>query len=133
MKIGDKHTEFIIITSELIQKFGDFSQDFNPVHFDDAAAQAQGFKGRIAHGMLGASFFSKIFANEFPGPGTIYLSQTFSFHAPVYVNEKLKYVLEVTEQKESKPIFTVKTEAYGEDEKLRLSGVAVIRIPREKL
>lgn len=132
MKIGDVHTEFIIITAELIQKFATFSQDFNPVHFNDAYAQTQGFKSRIAHGMLGASFFSKIFANDFPGPGTIYLSQNFSFHAPIYVDDEIKYVLEVIEQKESKPIFTIKTEAYGIDGKLRISGIAMIRTPREK-
>lgn len=127
MKTGDVYTEQLTITESHIQKFAEFSGDFNPVHFDDVAAQAAGFKGRIAHGMVGASHFSKIFANEFPGPGTIYLNQTFSFHAPVYLNEVLTYRLEVIEQKEGKPIFTVKTEAFGADEKLRISGVGIIR------
>lgn len=127
MKVGDIYQEEIQITAEHIKKFAEFSGDFNPVHFDDKEAQAQGFKGRIAHGMISASFFSKIFANSFPGPGTIYLNQTFKFHAPVYVNELLHYRLEVIGQKEGKPIFTVKTEAFGEDQQLRISGEAVIR------
>ena len=130
MKTGDIHTEKLTITAAHIQKFADFSGDFNPVHFDDEAAKAQGFKGRIAHGMVAASHFSKIFANEFPGAGTIYLSQTFKFHAPVYVDEVLTYKLEVIAQKEGKPIFTVKTEAFGEDGNLRLSGEAIIRAAR---
>jgi 3-hydroxybutyryl-CoA dehydratase len=127
MKVGDIYQEEITITPDHIQKFAEFSGDFNPVHFEDAAAQAQGFKGRIAHGMISASFFSKIFANTFPGPGTIYLNQTFKFHAPVYVNDVLHYRLEVLAQKEGKPIFTVKTEAFGADGQLRTSGEAVIR------
>lgn len=127
MKTGDIHTEELTITEAYIQKFAEFSGDFNPVHFSDEAAIASGFKGRIAHGMAGASHFSKIFANEFPGPGTIYLNQTFTFHAPVYLNEILTYRLEVTDQKEGKPIYTVKTEAFGADEKLRISGVAIIK------
>lgn len=127
MKVGDIYQEEIKITPEHIQKFAEFSGDFNPVHFSDDEARAQGFKGRIAHGMISASFFSKIFANTFPGPGTIYLSQTFKFHAPVYVNDLLFYRLEVIAQKEGKPIFTVKTEAFGEDQLLRTSGEAVIR------
>lgn len=97
------------------------------MHFDDEAARAQGFKGRIAHGMVAASHFSKIFANEFPGAGTIYLNQTFTFSAPVYVDDVLTYKLEVLSQKEGKPIFTVQTEAFGEDGKLKISGTAVIR------
>lgn len=130
MKTGDIYTEQLTITSTHIQKFADFSGDFNPVHFDDEAAKAQGFKGRIAHGMVAASHFSKIFANEFPGAGTIYLNQTFKFHAPVYVDDVLTYRLEVIAQKEGKPIFTIKTEAFGEDNNLRISGEAVIRAAR---
>ena len=130
MKTGDIYTEQLTITSTHIQKFADFSGDFNPVHFDDEAAKAQGFKGRIAHGMVAASHFSKIFANEFPGAGTIYLNQTFKFHAPVYVDDILTYRLEVITQKEGKPIFTIKTEAFGEDNNLRISGEAVIRAAR---
>jgi len=131
MKIGDIYKEEIEITSETIQDFANFSKDFNPVHFNDEEAKAQGFKGRIAHGMVGASFFSKIFANSFPGPGTIYLSQTLNFHAPVYINEKLNYRLEVIDQKPNKPIFTVKTECFGSNQELRISGVAIIRAKRD--
>lgn len=127
MKIGDIYQEKIQITHEHVQKFADFSGDFNPVHFDDEKAKAGGFKGRIAHGMVSASLFSKIFATSFPGPGAIYLGQTFKFHAPIYINEIITFHLEVIAQKEGKPIFTVKTEAYGEDKTLRISGEAVIR------
>lgn len=126
MKIGDQFIDKITITEAHIQKFAEFSGDFNPIHFDDEAAKAQGFKGRIAHGMISASFFSKIFANSFPGPGTVYLNQTLKFHAPVYLNEILTYKLEVLSKKEGKPFYTVKTEAFGTDEKLRISGEAVI-------
>lgn len=127
IKTGDIYTEQLTITSVHIQKFAEFSGDFNPVHFDDEAAKAQGFKGRIAHGMVAASHFSKIFANEFPGAGTIYLNQTFTFSAPVYIDDILTYKLEVLSQKEGKPIFTVQTEVFGEDGKLKISGTAVIR------
>jgi len=127
LQIGDFYTERLTITDLHIQKFADFSGDFNPVHFDDEAAKKQGFKGRIAHGMIAASHFSKIFANHFPGPGTIYLNQTLTFHAPVYLSETLDYKLEVLSVKANKPIYTVKTEAYGNDGKLRISGEAVIR------
>jgi 3-hydroxybutyryl-CoA dehydratase len=96
------YEEKIIITEDLIQKFANFSSDFNPVHFDDEAAIAQGFKGRIAHGMLTASLFSGVLANKFPGPGTIYLNQTFKFHAPIYLNDQITLKLELVSVKEGK-------------------------------
>lgn len=123
------YEEKIIITEDLIQKFASFSSDFNPVHFDDEAARAQGFKGRIAHGMLTASLFSGVMANKFPGPGTIYLNQTFKFHAPIYLNDQITLRLEIISVKEGKPIFTIKTEALGEDGSLKISGEAVVRAP----
>jgi len=127
MKIGDQYTENILISSEHVQKFADFSGDYNPVHFDDQKAQASGFKSRIAHGMVSASLFSKIFATSFPGPGAIYLGQTFKFHAPIYLNEIITYKLEVIGQKDQKPIYTIKTEAIGPDGTTRISGEAVIK------
>lgn len=137
MQIGDIHEEKLLISEELIHKFGEFSGDFNPIHFSDEAAREQGLKGRIAHGMLASSIFSKIFAQSFPGPGTIYLGQTLKFLAPVYVGETLHYRLEVIAQKDHKPIFTVKTECFGldefGDEILRISGEAVIRAKIPKL
>jgi 3-hydroxybutyryl-CoA dehydratase len=127
MKIGDVYQEIIQINENHIQKFAEFSGDFNPIHFSDEKAREQGFKGRIAHGMISASLFSKIFATTFPGPGTIYLNQTLKFHAPVYLSEELTYKLEVIDAKEGKPVYTIKTEAYGPDQKLRVSGEAIIK------
>lgn len=122
--------EKITISESLIQKFGDFSGDYNPVHFNDDAARAQGFNGRIAHGMLTSSLFSGILANKYPGPGTIYLSQTFKFHAPIYLNEVITLRLELIHVKEGKPIGTFKTEAFGSDGSLKISGEAVVRSPQ---
>lgn len=127
MKVGDVYTEKVQITEDHIKKFADFSGDFNTVHFDNEAAKAQGFKGRIAHGMLSASFFSKIFATTFPGPGAVYLGQNLKFHAPVYLNDTVTFRLEVIAEKEGKPIFTIKTEALNSEGGLYISGDAVIR------
>jgi 3-hydroxybutyryl-CoA dehydratase len=127
MLIGEIYQEEIIITSDSIQKFAEFSGDFNPIHFDDNAAIKAGFNARIAHGMISASFFSKIIANSFPGPGAIYLSQSLKFHAPVYINEKLTYRLEALSKHERHPIYTIKTECFGPDGKLKISGEATIK------
>ena len=45
------------------------------------------FKGRIAHGMLTASFISTVIGTKLPGPGCIYVSQNLKFLAPVRVGE----------------------------------------------
>ena len=71
------------VTEADIVMFAGISGDTNPVHLDALFADQTPFKGRIAHGMLSASFISTVLGTRLPGPGCIYLSQTLKFRAPV--------------------------------------------------
>ena len=63
--------------------FAGLTGDSNPVHLDEQYAAGTMFRSRIAHGMLTASLISTILGTMLPGPGSIYLSQTIRFRAPV--------------------------------------------------
>ncbi len=86
-----------VVTIADIEAFAEVSGDHNPVHLDDAYAKTTRFKGRIAHGMLGASFISTVLASTLPGPGTVYLAQSLSFKAPVRPGDKLEARVTITE------------------------------------
>lgn len=87
LTVGQSESVSKTVTDDDLQKFGDVSLDHNPVHFDEAYAKGTMFGGRIAHGMLTASLFSGLLGMRLPGPGTIYLSQTLKFKAPVRLGE----------------------------------------------
>jgi 3-hydroxybutyryl-CoA dehydratase len=70
-----------------VTNFADISGDFNPVHMDEAYAGGTFFKSRIAHGMLTASFIFTVLGTKLPGHGSIYLSQTLRFLAPVRIGD----------------------------------------------
>lgn len=70
-----------------IVAFSAVSGDSNPVHLDEAYAAATPFKSRIAHGMLTASFISTVLGTRLPGHGSIYLSQSLRFRAPVRIGD----------------------------------------------
>ena len=70
-----------------VQKFGEVSGDMNPVHFDEEYARATMFKGRIAHGVLSASYISTVLGMQMPGPGTIFMNVSCRFRAPVRIGE----------------------------------------------
>lgn len=133
MVLNLKYSEKRTISEIDVARFIELTGDNNPVHTNDEAARAQGFKARISHGMLSTSFFSAILATKFPGPGAIYLGQTIKFHAPVYLNEEITYELEVVHQKEGKPIFTISTLIKNQANEILVSGEATIRIPRDYL
>lgn len=85
-----------------IELFGEVSGDRNPVHFDENYARNTMFKGRIAHGMLSASYISTILGMQMPGPGTIFMSATVRFRAPVRIGDTVVATCTVREVNEEK-------------------------------
>ncbi len=85
------------VTETDIILFAGVSTDINPAHLDEEYAKTTMFGGRIAHGMLSAGFISAVLGNHLPGPGTIYLSQTLKFKAPVRPGDTVRATVTVRE------------------------------------
>ena len=85
-----------------ILMFAGVSGDTNPVHLDQEFAASTMFGGRIAHGMLSAGLISPVFGTRLPGPGSIYLSQTLKFKAPVKIGDTVVARVTVKELKTEK-------------------------------
>lgn len=85
----------VVFTAEAIQTFAAATGDVNPIHLNKSAALQAGFDDCIAHGLLSAGFISAVFANDFPGPGTVYLSQSLTFKKPVLQGMEGEVVLTV--------------------------------------
>lgn len=87
MEVGMTAVYAKTVTDADVVMFAGISGDTNPVHLDASFADQTLFKGRIAHGMLSASFISTVLGTRLPGPGCIYLSQSLKFRAPVKAGE----------------------------------------------
>lgn len=116
------------VTVADIEAFAAVSGDHNPVHLDDAFAKTTRFKGRIAHGMLGASFISTAIASKLPGPGSIYLAQSLSFKAPVRPGDKVETVLTVSDVVRDKGRVVLKTQCRV-GETVVIDGEATVLVP----
>lgn len=125
-KVGDSATISKTITQEDIQQFADLTGDSNPVHVNEELAQKTRFKGRIAHGMWGASLISAVIGTKLPGPGTIYLGQTLSFKAPVYPGDTVTAKCTVKKVREDKSIITLDTKCENQKGDLIVDGEAVV-------
>ena len=132
LQIGDTAAMSKIVSDDDVRTFAEVSGDRNPVHLDDEFAAGTSFKKRIAHGMLSGALISAVLGTLMPGVGTIYLSQTLKFKAPVYIGEEITARLEVTAYRADKRIATLKTEVFNQDDKLVLEGEAVILAPPPK-
>ena len=126
---GDKASRSLTITDQAIQAFADLTGDHNPVHLDDSYAAGTRFGRRIAHGMIAAGLISATLANDLPGPGSVYLSQTLQFKAPVFPGDTVTATVEVRSVRPDKPIVTLSTLCTKQDGTLVIEGEAVILVP----
>lgn len=121
----------VIVTEERIQRFAEASDDFNPVHMDEAFASRTAYRGRIAHGLLSASFGSAVVGTILPGAGAIYLGQTLAFHKPVRIGDVVEARVTVSAVDETSARVTLRCEAFVGGE-LIMDGEATVRVPRRR-
>lgn len=116
------------VTDADVVGFAEVSGDHNPIHLDEEFAKTTRFGGRIAHGLLTASFISTVIGTQLPGPGSIYLSQDLKFLAPVRIGD------EVTVEVKVKELFPEKKRAVFETvcrvgETVVIKGEALALVP----
>ena len=97
LEIGLRAETRAVITEEMIDTFANITGDHNPIHVDEEAAIAAGFKGRIAHGALSASFISAVLGNDLPGPGAVFVELNLRFRKPAFIGDEITAVAEVSE------------------------------------
>jgi 3-hydroxybutyryl-CoA dehydratase len=129
LKVGDSAEISKTITDEDIRAFAELTGDRNPVHLDEEYAAGTRFGRRIAHGMLGASLISTLLASELPGRGTVYLSQSLRFVAPVYPGDTVTARATVRRVRGDKPIATLETVCVNQRGELLIEGEAVVLVP----
>lgn len=128
-QIGDGFSFEKQISAEDVKRFAEVVGDLNPIHLDVGFAEKSFFKKRIVHGAFLAGLISKILGMDFPGQGTVYLSQNSSFKRPVYVDTKVKVEVKVTEVIEAKRRLVLETNVLNENGEICLTGSATVWIP----
>jgi len=123
---GDNASRTLTISDDTIRAFAEVTGDTNPVHLDDEYAAGTRFGRRIAHGMIAAGLISATLANDLPGPGTVYLSQSLKFKLPVYPGDAVTATVEVLTVRPDKPIITLSTVCTNQNDEIVLEGEAVV-------
>lgn len=127
LKKEDTYEEEFSYSQDDVNKFAIISGDKNPLHLDEAYASKSIFGKRIIHGYLGASIFSKVFAMNFPGEGTIYLKQDLKFFKPMFANENYTAKFKVESIINEKHRALVSTTIVDTEGNLVISGEALIQ------
>jgi 3-hydroxybutyryl-CoA dehydratase len=129
LKIGDSASFSKTITETDVYIYAGISGDLNPAHLDEQYAKGTEFQTRIAHGMLAAGLISAVLGMKLPGPGSIYMSQSLRFTAPVRFGDTLTATVEVAEIVTEKRRVKLTTTVKNQDGQAVLTGEALVRPP----
>ena len=129
LSIGQSAELTYTVTDETIRGFAQVSGDDNPVPLDQAYAETTQFGGRIAHGMLSASFISAVIGTRLPGYGSIYLGQSLRFRRPVKIGDPVTAIVTVKALDAAKGHATLETVCQVNG-KTVVDGEALIMVPR---
>jgi 3-hydroxybutyryl-CoA dehydratase len=131
LSVGMTAEKLTTITEERISHFAEASDDFNPVHMNEAFASRTAYRGRIAHGLLSASFGSAVVGTILPGAGAIYLGQTLNFYKPVRIGQAALARVTVATIDEAAARVVLHCEVFVDGE-LVMDGDATVRVPRRR-
>lgn len=109
-----------------INKFAEISGDKNPIHIDLEYASKSRFGKTIAHGMLVYSVISEYLAKEFSQSKQ--LSQELAFLSPVYADEELFLMQQITTIKAEEQIVEIKTSVTKTDGTLACQSLTLLKL-----
>jgi 3-hydroxybutyryl-CoA dehydratase len=128
LAIGQTAAVATTVTHRDVVLFADITGDRNPVHLDEEVAARSRFGGRIAHGMLTASYLSTVLGMHLPGPGTVYLEQNLRFLKPVRLGDTVTAEVEVLELFPEKRRVRLATRCRNQAGELVLDGSATVLV-----
>ena len=128
MKVGNRASLSKVFSEQDVTIFAGISSDRNPIHLNEVFATHTRFGHRIVHGMLTAGLISAVLGTQLPGPGSIYLSQTLEFRAPVYIGDRITACVEIIAVRKDKPIVTLTTICKNQHDEIVIAGEAVLLV-----
>jgi len=128
LEVGMSATFDKTLSEADVVDFAGITGDNNPLHLNADYAAGTMFGERIAHGMLTASLISAVIATRLPGNGTVYLSQSLRFRAPVLLGQSVAATVEITDihTKRRRVTLACKCLVAG---KVVLDGEALVMVP----
>ena len=92
--------------------------DTAPIHTNDKWAKRLGMKKKIFPGLAVVNVYSKMIGMYLPGKNAVMMSINFSFKKPVFENDKLVYICEITRVIKSIKVVLIKLSIFRNNDKI---------------
>jgi len=124
LTIGQVAQHSLALTPDHVEVIAQLTGDRPPLHFNEAFAEGTKFGRLVVQGGLTTGLLHALVAMDMPGPGTVFLSQSWRFVAPVFIGDAITATATVRSVHETKPVCQVGVHVTREDGTVVLDGDA---------
>ena len=114
-------TTFDSLTQEDLVAIGRACQPY-----DQELAARTRFGGIVVQGGVTSGLLNAVVAEQLPGPGSVFLSTSFQFRAPVRPGDEITARVAVVSAREDKPVTSLEVSITNQDHLVVLDGTAVV-------
>ena len=124
--VGQTARRTITVSEEMVADYARITGDYNPLHFDAEFTSRTRFERLMAQGGITTGLLHALVAMDMPGPGTVFMSQEWTFPKPVYIGDTITAEATVKSVREGRPIATLGLLVRNESEEVVLEGEATV-------
>lgn len=121
----------VAITEEMCNEFAKFTGDFSPLHMDEGYAKNNIFDRRICHGLMLASFFSRLIGMHLPGENSLLVSHSIKYMMPAFIGDVITVKGVVLDKSNATRMITLRTTINSGSDKCLIDGQAKVIVRQQ--
>ena len=126
LTVGQSASREVTVTGEMVRAYAELTGDYNPLHFDADFAARTRFERLMAQGGIATGLLHALVAMDLPGPGSVFMKQSWSFPRPVYIGDTIRAQVAVTAVSERRGIAELDVVVTNQDGEDVLRGEATV-------
>ena len=126
LEVGQTATRELHVDAAKVRAYAEITGDENPLHFDEEFVAGTRFGRLIAQGGIATGLLHALVAMDLPGPGSVFVRQSWSFLAPVYIGDTIRAEATVTRVIPRRAMAEMAFEVTNEDGEVVLKGEATL-------
>ncbi len=126
VQVGDTAQRSLQVMHETVLAYAELTGDYNPLHFDAEFTARTRFGRLMAQGGITTGLLHALVAMDLPGPGSVFMNQSWSFPRPAYIGDTLTATATVKSSRPSRGIYGIEFVVRNQDGDEVLTGEATV-------
>ena len=126
LEIGQQATRELTVDAEKVRAYAEITGDHNPLHFDEDFAKRTRFGRLMAQGGIATGLLHALVAMDMPGPGSVFVRQSWNFPKPVFIGDTIRATATVISVRPKRSMAEMAFEVVNQDSELVLQGDALV-------